>query len=67
MIEHPHIMNNETWQQTLARIAPEEVVRVVIAGTATNTAAVGAPVGVRIDRARRLDGVAVGPNIVRLR
>jgi hypothetical protein len=32
MIEHPHIMTAETWQQTLARIAPEEVVRVVIAG-----------------------------------
>jgi MoaA/NifB/PqqE/SkfB family radical SAM enzyme len=32
MIEHPHIMSAETWQQTLARITPEQVVRVVIAG-----------------------------------
>lgn len=41
--------------------------RVAIAGVATNTAAIGAPVGVRIDPTRRLDGVAAGPNIVRLR
>lgn len=42
-------------------------VRLVLTGTATNTAAIGAPVGVRIDRTRRLDGIAVGPNTVRLR
>ena len=41
--------------------------RVVVSGVATNTAAIGAPVGVRIDPTRRLDGVAAGPNIVRLR
>jgi len=52
---------------TVSAVYQDGPVRVVIAGTATNTAAVGAPVGVRIDRARRLDGVAVGPNIVRLR
>jgi flagella basal body P-ring formation protein FlgA len=42
-------------------------VRLVLTGTATNTAAIGAPVGVRIDRTRRLDGIAIGPNTVRLR
>ena len=41
--------------------------RVVVTGTATNTAAIGAPVGVRIDPTRRLDGIAAGPNTVRLR
>ncbi|WP_396201806.1 flagellar basal body P-ring formation chaperone FlgA [Gemmatimonas sp.] len=41
--------------------------RVVVTGIATNTAAIGAPVGVRIDPTRRLDGIAAGPNTVRLR
>ena len=41
--------------------------RVVVTGIATNTASIGAPVGVRIDPTRRLDGVAAGPNTVRLR
>jgi flagellar basal body P-ring formation protein FlgA len=41
--------------------------RLTLTGTATNNAALGAPVGVRIDRNRRLDGIAVGPNTVRLR
>lgn len=41
--------------------------RVVITGIATNSAAIGAPVGVRIDSTRRLDGIAAGPNTVRLR
>ncbi|MCZ8203854.1 flagellar basal body P-ring formation chaperone FlgA [Gemmatimonas sp.] len=39
----------------------------VLSGVATNSAALGAPVGVRINRTRRLDGVAVAPNTVRLR
>ncbi len=42
-------------------------VRMVITGIATNNAAIGAPVGVRIDPTRRLDGIAAGPNTVRLR
>ena len=42
-------------------------VRLTLSGTATNNAAMGAPVGVRIDKNRRLDGIAVGPNTVRLR
>jgi flagella basal body P-ring formation protein FlgA len=41
--------------------------RLVITGVATNAATAGAPVGVRIDRTRRLDGIAVAPNTVRLR
>jgi len=41
--------------------------KLVLSGVATNTAALGAPVGVRVDRTRRLDGVAVAPNTVRLR
>lgn len=39
----------------------------VMSGVATNTATLGAPVGIRIDRTRRLDGIAVAPNTVRLR
>ena len=42
-------------------------VRIVLTGVATNTAPLGAPVGVRIDPTRRLDGIAVAPNTVRLR
>ena len=42
-------------------------VRIVLTGVATNTAPLGAPVGVRIDPTRRLDGIAVSPNTVRLR
>ena len=42
-------------------------VRLVLTGVATNTASLGAPVGVRIDATRRLDGIAVAPNTVRLR
>lgn len=41
--------------------------RLTLTGTATNNAALGAPVGVRIDKNRRLDGIAVAPNTVRLR
>jgi len=52
---------------TVTAIWQDGPVRVVLAGVATNTAAVGAPVGVRIDRNRRLDGIAVAPNTVRLR
>lgn len=42
-------------------------VRLRLAGIATNTAPVGAPVGVRLDPSRRLDGVAVAPNLVRIK
>ena len=42
-------------------------VRLTLSGVATNNAALGAPVGVRIDKNRRLDGIAVGANSVRLR
>ena len=41
--------------------------RLTLKGTATNNAALGAPVGVRIDKNRRLDGIAVAPNTVLLR
>lgn len=42
-------------------------VRITLTGIATNTATLGAPVGVRVDKSRRLDGIAVAPNSVRLR
>ena len=42
-------------------------VRILLTGTATNNASLGAPVGVRITQTRRLDGIAVAPNTVRLR
>ena len=41
-------------------------VRIMLSGIATNNAALGAPVGVRIDATRRLDGIAVAANTVRL-
>jgi flagella basal body P-ring formation protein FlgA len=41
-------------------------VRIQLSGVATNNAALGAPVGVRIDATRRLDGIAVAANTVRL-
>jgi flagella basal body P-ring formation protein FlgA len=41
-------------------------VRILLTGVATNNAALGAPVSVRIDATRRLDGVAVAANTVRL-
>ncbi|MBU6366812.1 MAG: flagella basal body P-ring formation protein FlgA, partial [Gemmatimonadetes bacterium] len=42
-------------------------VQLRLTGVATNSAPVGAPVGVRLDPTRRLDGVAVAPNLVRLK
>jgi len=51
---------------TVSAVWQDGPVRMVLSGVATNTAALGAPVGVRIDRGRRLDGVAVAPNTVRL-
>jgi flagella basal body P-ring formation protein FlgA len=52
---------------TVSVIYQDGPVRLVLTGVATNSAPLGAAVGVRIDRARRLDGIAVGPNTVRLR
>ena len=52
---------------TVSAIWQDGSLRLVLTGVATNSAAVGAPVGVRIDRVRRLDGVAIAPNTVRLR
>ncbi len=52
---------------TVTAIWQDGPLRLVLTGVATNTAAMGAPVGVRIDRSRRLDGVAIAPNTVRLR
>ena len=52
---------------TVSAIWQDGPVRVVLTGIATNSASLGAPISVRIDRTRRLDGVAVAPNTVRLR
>lgn len=56
-----------TGGRPVTAIWQDGAVRLVITGVAINTAAVGAPVGVRIDRSRRLDGIAVAPNTVRIR
>lgn len=56
-----------TGGQPVTAIWQDGALRLVLTGVATNTAALGGAVGVRIDRSRRLDGVAVGPNLVRLR
>ncbi len=52
---------------TVSAIWQDGPVRVVLTGIATNSASLGAPISVRIDRMRRLDGVAIAPNTVRLR
>jgi len=52
---------------TVTAVYQDGALRLVLTGVATNTATIGAPVGVRIDRTRRLDGIAVAPNMVRLR
>lgn len=52
---------------TVTAVWQDGPLTLVLSGVATNTAALGAPVGVRIDRTRRLDGIAVAPNTVRLR
>lgn len=52
---------------TVSAIWQDGPLKLVLTGVATNTAPLGAPVGVRIDRSRRLDGVAIAPNTVRLR
>lgn len=52
---------------TVAVLYQDGPVRIRLSGVATNTATLGAPVGVRIDASRRLDGIAVAPNTVRLR
>jgi flagella basal body P-ring formation protein FlgA len=52
---------------TVRAIWQDGGVRLVLTGVAVNDAPLGAPVAVRIDRTRRLDGIAVAPNTVRLR
>ncbi len=52
---------------TVTAIWQDGALRLVLTGVAVNTAPLGANVGVRIDRSRRLDGIAVAPNTVRLR
>lgn len=52
---------------TVKAIWQDGPLTLVMSGVATNTATIGAPVGIRIDRTRRLDGIAVAPNTVRLR
>jgi len=42
-------------------------VRVAVAGVALNSAPIGGRVAIRVGRARRLDGVVVAPDSVRLR
>lgn len=56
-----------TTGSTVKAIWQDGPLTLVMSGVATNTAALGAPVGIRIDRTRRLDGIAVAPNTVRLR
>lgn len=52
---------------TVTVLYQEGPVRLTLKGIATNSASLGAPVSVRVDGTRRLDGVAVANNTVRLR
>lgn len=63
-VSAPPVVNAGT---RVAVIYQDGPVRIHLTGVATNTAPLGAPVGVRIDPTRRLDGIAVAPNTVRLR
>ncbi|MBC8088097.1 MAG: flagellar basal body P-ring formation protein FlgA [Phycisphaerae bacterium] len=56
-----------TMGSTVKVLWQDGTLRLTLTGTAVNNAALGAPVGVRIDKNRRLDGIAVAPNTVRLR
>jgi flagella basal body P-ring formation protein FlgA len=42
-------------------------VQIAVTGVAVSNAALGAPVGVRVAKNRRLDGIAVAPDTVRIR
>ena len=53
--------------QRVSAVYQDGPVRILLTGTATNSTPLGAPVGVRIDPTRRLDGIAVALNTVRLR
>ena len=53
--------------RSVAVIYQDGPVRIYLTGVATNSAPYGSAVGVRIDPTRRLDGIAVAPNTVRLR
>lgn len=53
--------------RTITAIWQDNNIRLVLSGVATNSAALGESVGIRIDRVRRLDGIAVAPDTVRLR
>jgi len=59
----PPVVNAGTRVSAIYQDGP---VRILLTGVATNTAPLGASVGVRIDPTRRLDGIAVAPNTVRL-
>ncbi len=63
-VSAPPIVNAGTRVSLVYQDGP---VRIVLTGVATNAAPLGASVGVRIDPTRRLDGIAVAPNTVRLR
>lgn len=63
-VSAPPIVNAGTRVSLIYQDGP---VRILLTGVATNTAPLGASVGVRIDPTRRLDGIAVAPNTVRLR
>ena len=63
-VQAPALITSGSTVKVIFRDGP---VQVVVNGTAITSATLGAPVSVRIDRSRRLEGVAVAPNTVRLR
>jgi flagella basal body P-ring formation protein FlgA len=63
-VQPPAVITGGSVVKVIFRDGP---VQVVLSGTAITSATLGAPVGVRIDRTRRIEGIAVAPNTVRIR
>jgi flagella basal body P-ring formation protein FlgA len=63
-VRPPSIITGGSAVKLIYRDGPVEV---VVTGTAVTSATLGAPVSVRVGPTRRLEGVAIAPNTVRLR
>jgi flagella basal body P-ring formation protein FlgA len=63
-VQPPAVVSGGSVVKVIFRDGP---VQIVLSGTAITSATLGAPVAVRIDRTRRIEGIAVAPNTVRIR
>lgn len=63
-VQPPAVITGGSPVKVIYRDGP---VQITVTGTAIASATLGAPVSVRVDRTRRIEGIAIGPNTVRLR